>query len=86
MQSGSGDRSTVLAAAYCLGLGLRFIAIAASFERGMRTIARLRRHRVLINRLGAALLVLIGLALATGTFGAANSWLSSHLASYVPAL
>jgi cytochrome c-type biogenesis protein len=56
----------VLAAAYCLGLGLPFLLIAAGFQRFGRVSAVLRRHQRGIQLLGGALLLAVGILLVTG--------------------
>jgi cytochrome c-type biogenesis protein len=56
----------VLATAYCLGLGLPFLLIAAGFSRFGRVSAALRRHQRGIQLLGGALLLAVGVLLVTG--------------------
>ncbi|WP_412869259.1 cytochrome c biogenesis CcdA family protein [Cellulomonas sp. 179-A 4D5 NHS] len=70
LDEGSPSRGAILSVAYGLGLGLPFLLIALSVERSSRVLTMLRRHRLLIARAGGALLVLIGLALATGLWSA----------------
>ncbi|MEV0572351.1 cytochrome c biogenesis CcdA family protein [Micrococcus luteus] len=81
--SGSLGRGALLAFLYCLGLGVPFVLIAVGMERGMRAVGFFTRHRVLIMRLGGALLVLLGLLMVTGVwthwttqlqFWFANEW------------
>jgi len=55
---------------YCLGLGLPFIAVAFAMDRGSRMLDFLRRHRLTLMRIGGGLLILIGLALVSGLWGA----------------
>jgi len=64
--SASAGRGAFLSAAYCLGLGLPFVAVALAFRRAAGAIAFLRRHTVAIVRTGGAMLVLIGVLLVTG--------------------
>ncbi|MCK6096147.1 cytochrome c biogenesis protein CcdA [Micrococcus sp. EYE_162] len=80
---GSLGRAALLAFLYCLGLGVPFVLIALGMERGLRALAFFRTHRVLIMRLGGALLILLGLLMATGVwtvwttqlqFWFANEW------------
>jgi cytochrome c-type biogenesis protein len=59
-------RGVILAAAYCLGLGVPFLLIAAGFQRFGRISAALRRHQRGIQLLGGALLLAVGLLLVTG--------------------
>jgi cytochrome c-type biogenesis protein len=59
-------RGVVLATAYCLGLGLPFLLIAAGFSRFGRVSSALRRHQRGIQLLGGALLLAVGVLLVTG--------------------
>jgi cytochrome c-type biogenesis protein len=59
-------RGVILATAYCLGLGLPFLLIAAGFQRFGRVSAVLRRHQRGIQLLGGALLLAVGVLLVTG--------------------
>lgn len=83
---GGGGRGAVLAAAYCLGLGLPFLAVAAGVGRGMRGLDVLRRHRLSISRFGGALLVVVGVLLMTGTWTSWVSQLQAAVDSYTPAI
>lgn len=67
---GSAVRGGLLAVMYCLGLGLPFIAVAFAMDRGSRMLDFLRRHRLTLMRIGGGLLILIGLALVSGLWGA----------------
>lgn len=59
-------RGGILAVVYSLGLGLPFILLAIGFSRGMKRLAFFRKHRLFIMRAGGVLLILLGLAMATG--------------------
>lgn len=59
-------RGVALAVAYCLGLGLPFVLLAALFERSGTVLGWLRRHRLLLMRLGGAMLIVLGVLLVTG--------------------
>ena len=59
-------RGVILATAYCLGLGVPFLLIAAGFQRFGRISAALRRHQRGIQLLGGALLLAVGVLLVTG--------------------
>jgi len=61
-------RGALLAFIYTLGLGLPFVLVAAALQRGMRLVGVLRRHSRAIERFGGALLVVVGVALATGAW------------------
>lgn len=67
----SGDsamvtRGAILGAAYCLGLGVPFLLIAAGWTRAQRASAWLRQHHRGVQLLGGALLVAVGALLVTG--------------------
>ena len=59
-------RGGILAVVYSLGLGIPFILLALGFSRGMKRLAFFRKHRLFIMRAGGVLLILLGLAMATG--------------------
>lgn len=64
--SPSLGRGLALGAAYCLGLGVPFLLIAAGWSRAERASAWLRRHQRLLHRLGGLLLLVVGVLLVTG--------------------
>ena len=66
---GNAGRGALLATAYCLGLGLPFLLAGLAYRRAMGAFAVLRRHSVLISRIGGVLLVVVGLLLVTGGWG-----------------
>ena len=67
-------RGAVLALVYCLGLGIPFLLVALAFGRATKALAFFRRHQLAIMRLGGALLILLGLLMATGLWG---RWMAS---------
>ncbi len=69
LDSASVGRGVALGIAYCVGLGVPFLLVALGLQSSQRMLGFLRRHRLLISRLGGGLLVLIGLALVTGLWG-----------------
>jgi cytochrome c-type biogenesis protein len=71
----SVPRAVVLALAYCLGLGLPFLAFGLGFERLLGLFRAVRRNSRWVTRAGGALLVLTGLALVTGAWDAFIDWL-----------
>lgn len=62
----SAWRGAVLSLAYCIGLGLPFIAVGLAFRRFAGALGWVRRHSLLIMRIGGVMLIAIGLALVTG--------------------
>ena len=85
MASSSTDpsvpRAVVLTTAYCLGLGLPLLLIAAGVERFGAVSAVLRRRQRLIQRIGAVTLLIVGILLVTGLWEEANRWVQSELVS-----
>lgn len=64
----SAARGALLGSAYCAGLGLPFLVMAVAFRRALGTVRWLRRHQLLVTRLGGAMLVLLGVLLVTGVW------------------
>lgn len=82
----SGDGQTIqrgvaLAAAYCLGLGLPFLLIAAGYSRAGKVSAWLRRHQHGIQLTGGALLLTVGVLMVSGLWEGLLSWTQAHLVS-----
>jgi cytochrome c-type biogenesis protein len=81
--AGSGAlRGGVLVLAYCVGLGVPFVLIALGAGRAVRAQAWLRTHVRGIQIAGGVLLVVVGLALATGLWGEIVSLLREPVAGF----
>jgi cytochrome c-type biogenesis protein len=72
---GSTGRAVVLAVAYCLGLGLPFVAFGLGFRRLLGVFRAVRRNSRWVTRIGGVLLVLVGLALVSGAWVSFVDWL-----------
>jgi cytochrome c-type biogenesis protein len=72
---GSTGRAVVLAVAYCLGLGLPFVAFGLGFRRLLGVFRTVRANSRWVTRIGGALLILVGLALMTGAWTEFVNWL-----------
>lgn len=86
---GSAARGAVLAAVFCVGLGLPFLLVALGLESSKRVRGWLTRHRVAVLRIGGGMLVVLGLALVTGVWNDWASWLQNVLTGsdpFVPAV
>lgn len=68
-------RGAVLSGVFALGLGLPFIAAALAYRRMIRAFAVIRRHQVLIMRLGGAMMIVVGILLVTGWWDRIVQWL-----------
>ncbi|MEB3049387.1 cytochrome c biogenesis CcdA family protein [Mycolicibacter sp. MYC123] len=62
-------RGVLLVIAYCLGLGVPFVALAFGSASAVAGLGWLRRHTRTIQILGGVLLIAVGLALVTGVWG-----------------
>jgi len=69
LTEGSQARGVVLAIAYCLGLGLPFVALAFWIEHSSKVLGWLRKHRLGLMRFGGAMLIVLGILLVTGLWG-----------------
>ena len=63
---GVNGRGAFLGLMYALGLGLPFIVLAVGLGRLGRTLTFLRRHGHRLQPIGGGMLVVVGLAIATG--------------------
>jgi cytochrome c-type biogenesis protein len=79
INEGTAGRGALLAAVYCLGLGVPFIVAALAYRRALGAFQVIRRHQQWVTRIGGAMLVLVGLALVTGFWDQAVSWIQLHL-------
>lgn len=68
LNEASAGRGAVLTAAYCLGLGLPFLAAAVLFRRTLGAFDWVKRHYVWVMRVGGGLLVVVGVLLVTGVW------------------
>jgi cytochrome c-type biogenesis protein len=83
---GNPARGALLATAYCLGLGVPFLLAGLAYRRAMGAFAAVRRHRVLVTRVGGALLVLVGVLIATGVWTRLTTALSGSIAGFEVAI
>ncbi|KSW21782.1 cytochrome c biogenesis CcdA family protein [Cellulomonas sp. B6] len=89
LTGGSAGRGALLAVAFCVGLGLPFALVAVGLQRSRSAVAWLGRHRLAVQRTGGAVLVVLGVALATGAWGTWAAWLQGLLTGadpFVPVL
>ncbi|MDO4241453.1 MAG: cytochrome c biogenesis protein CcdA [Microbacteriaceae bacterium] len=86
VQQGTALRGGLLGVAYCLGLGLPFLAAACGFALMTRLATFVRRNMRIINLAGGILLIIIGLLIATGIWTALLNSLQGFLTSLTPAL
>jgi len=76
---GTGEaRSALLVFAYCLGLGIPFVAVALGLEYALGAMAFMRKHSRAITRFGGAMLIVVGVMLMTGWWGSLVATLQQH--------
>ncbi|GAA4718716.1 cytochrome c-type biogenesis protein [Promicromonospora umidemergens] len=83
IDTGTAARGALLALAYCLGLGLPFLALAWGFGWARRSTTFLRTHVRAINLTGGAVLMLIGLAMVTGLWSGLMGIMQGWVGSFV---
>ena len=71
-------RGSILAFVCCLGLGLPFVVAAMATEWMATASTWLRRHHLVIGRIGGIMLILIGVAEISGAWHAFVLWLQIH--------
>jgi cytochrome c-type biogenesis protein len=76
-------RGIVLVIAYCLGLGIPFVVLAFGSATAVAGLGWLHRHTRALQIFGGALLIAVGVALATGGWNDFVSWLRDAFVSDV---
>jgi cytochrome c-type biogenesis protein len=79
LNEATAGRGALLSGVYCLGLGVPFIVAALAYRRALGAFAFIRRHQQWVTRVGGLMLVLVGLALVTGWWDQAVTWMQVHL-------
>ncbi|WP_238597003.1 cytochrome c biogenesis CcdA family protein [Corynebacterium heidelbergense] len=74
-------RGVALIVAYCLGLGVPFILAALGSSKILAGVGWLRRHSRLIQMIGGATLVIVGILLVTGQWAMMVEWLRAVFVS-----
>ena len=75
MVSAAGGSGIALLAAYALGLGVPFLAVALFLDRATRLARRARKLGVALQFVGGIVLVAFGVAMITGYVSAFSTWL-----------
>jgi cytochrome c-type biogenesis protein len=79
INEGTALRGSLLAAVYAIGLGVPFIVAGLAYEKSLAAFGFVRRHQVWVMRIGGLMLVAVGVALVTGWWAEAVSWLQIRL-------
>ncbi|MEU5993275.1 cytochrome c biogenesis protein CcdA [Spirillospora sp. NPDC047418] len=82
----SAGRGALLSLAYCLGLGLPFVATAIAYRRALGAFSAVKRHYPLVMRIGGGMLVLIGVLLVSGLWGDLTIELKSWISGFEPVI
>ena len=75
----SALHGSLLAAFYCVGLGIPFVVFALASEWAATTSRWLRRHQRVVGAVGGLLLVTIGVMEVSGTWQQFVIWLRDHV-------
>ncbi|WP_082553329.1 cytochrome c biogenesis CcdA family protein [Phycicoccus sp. Root101] len=75
------SRGVILAIAYCAGLGLPLLALAAGATGANRLATALRRRRLAMHRIGGVVLLVTGMLMATGLWDTLVATLQTRLVS-----
>jgi cytochrome c-type biogenesis protein len=68
LEQASAGRGAILMVAYCLGLGLPFVAAAVAFRRALGAFGWIKRHYTWVMRIGGGMMIATGLLLLTGAW------------------
>jgi cytochrome c-type biogenesis protein len=79
---GSAARGALLSVAYCIGLGLPFLVIGLTMERGLEAMAWARRNARAIQVVGGVSLVLLGVLMVTGMWGSLTIAMRGWIAGF----
>jgi cytochrome c-type biogenesis protein len=79
---GSSTRGAVLALVFSLGLGIPFIVAALAFRRMLGAVAWVRRHQLLVIRVGGVLMIVVGLLLLTGVWDSVTADLRQWVSNF----
>lgn len=86
LNGGSPGRGAVLAALYCLGLGIPFLLVALGLNWVTGSVAWLKRNIRVVNIVGGGLLVLVGVVMVSGLWTRLMSSLGGVISGFVPTI
>ena len=75
-------RGLVLVLAYCAGLGVPFVLLALGTRWAVQSTNWIRRHLRAVQVTGGIMMIILGVLLVTGLWGAAIAWLRGPIAGY----
>lgn len=80
---GDPVRAGFLGLAYSLGLGIPFLLVALGFGWATRAVGFLRRHIRVVNIIGGAMLIILGILMVTGVWTDIMSRLTAVMGSVI---
>ncbi|TWE06894.1 cytochrome c biogenesis CcdA family protein [Rudaeicoccus suwonensis] len=85
-QHSTVHRGVMLAAFYCLGLGVPFLLIAAGWSRAEKASRWLRNHHRPIQLIGGTLMLVVGVLMVAGVWEHVITWLQARSSSFTPVI
>jgi cytochrome c-type biogenesis protein len=85
-QESSALRGAVLSFAYCLGLGLPFIASGLFLDKSAKLRSIIYRRGDVISKIGGAFLILIGLLQVLGFWGDLMNSMRGLISDFIPVI
>jgi cytochrome c-type biogenesis protein len=82
LNEGSAARGGLLAFCYAIGLGLPFLAFAASFTTFVPHFEWLKRHQRALQRAGGGLLIVVGISMVTGLWAILVAYLRQWASTF----
>ena len=82
LNEGSAARGGLLAFCYAIGLGLPFLAFAASFTTFAPHFEWLKRHQRALQRAGGGLLIVVGISMVTGLWAILVAYLRQWASTF----
>lgn len=86
LDAASPGRGALLAAVYCVGLGIPFVLLALGFAWATHSVNFLKRHIRGINITGGVLLIAMGVLMVTGLWTSLTYQLQEVITGFVPSL
>ncbi|MDT0156281.1 cytochrome c biogenesis CcdA family protein [Microbacterium sp. ARD32] len=80
---GTPARAALLGASYSLGLGIPFLLLALGFGWATRAVGFLRRHIRVVNIIGGAMLIILGILMVAGIWNMIMSSLGAVMGSVI---
>ena len=86
LDQASAGRGVILAIAFTIGIGLPFVLLASGFGWATKSVGFIRKNIRTVNLIGGALLMVLGILMATGLWNVLTAWLQEVSATFVPAI